>query len=256
MPTLNPSPRRARLAPVHLAAALGSALLLSACASDPSRAYTPEHETSISDAQNQYQNIRGREALRAPSQIQLTLPERGQARKAGEQPEAVAATSAPAVDPNMLPPDVLDAQGATAAVAAPLQDGSPWVRDTQTYMGTVPCYTGNTAACRAQRVTLTLSPNGRWRSRTVTVEPAQADAQPYTDEGCWRASGDQRERITLYDAKRTSSVASFSFSQGNALILRTLHDQPSTLTYRLSRQPDLDPINEHGDTQLNCQLAP
>ncbi|MCO7636911.1 copper resistance protein NlpE N-terminal domain-containing protein [Kerstersia gyiorum] len=258
LPTMRTSPlptRPARRALTPLATLLGAALLLSACASSPDGAYSSQAENSATDARNQYQDFRGREAVRAPSQLQISLPDRNNARKNANAAEAEVVAQAQVPDTE-APPDVRAASGdGPAVLPEPAYEGSPWLRDTQTYLGTVPCFTGD-ESCRAQRVTLTLSPNGRWRSRTITIDPPSNPPDSFTDQGCWRVSGDNRERITLYNTDRTQSIASFSFSHGNALILRQLHEQGSRLTYRLSRQPEIDPISELGQAAPNCHVAP
>lgn len=246
------SSRRTSLALSRQAALIGSLMLLGACAhqSKGSDAYAPQSENSASDARNQYQDFRGREAVRAPSQLQITLPERG------SQPRKNTDSNTPVQVPQdgNAPPDVLAASvTATDAPAASADDGSPWVRETQTYLGTVPCFASADAACRAQRVTLTLSPNGRWRSRTVTIDPPAATPDVQASQGCWRTAGDNRERVTLYNSERNQIIASFSFSHGNALVLRQLHEQGSSLTYRLARQPDLDPISELTGAAPECR---
>lgn len=249
--------RRAYRALTPLAAMLGGALLLSACASNTDSAYAPRAENSATDARNQYQDFRGREAVRAPSQLQISL-DRNNIRKNKQTAAAAAAEADAEAQPQdgETPPDIVAAAGdGPAVLPEPAYEGSPWLRDTQTYLGTVPCFTGD-ESCRAQRVTLTLSPNGRWRSRTVTIDPPANPPESYTDQGCWRVSGESRERVTLYNTERTQSIASFSFSHGNALVLRQLHDQGSRLTYRLSRQPEIDPISELGQAAPDCHVVP
>ncbi|CAM4226551.1 NlpE-like protein [Kerstersia similis] len=248
--------RRTRHALTPLAAVFGGALLLSACASNPDSAYAPRTENSATDARNQYQDFRGREAVRAPSQLQISL-DRSNIRKNTQANASASAAEAEAqAQSGDTPPDIVAAPGdGPPVLPEPAYEGSPWLRDTQTYLGTVPCFTGD-ASCRAQKVTLTLSPNGRWRSRTITIDPPSNPPETYTDQGCWRASGENRERVTLYNTERTQSIASFSFSHGNALILRQLHDQGSRLTYRLSRQPEIDPISELGQTAPDCHVVP
>ena len=59
-------------------------------------------------------------------------------------------------------------RGARPAVPAstPSAAAHSLVPQPQTYMGTLPCFSP-AMRCTAQRVTLTLAPNGRWRGRVA-----------------------------------------------------------------------------------------
>lgn len=192
--------------------ALVLALLLAGCAQQrmPNYYDTP-HDSTEADAQSQAQ---GRNGARAPSQIQLGFgadqkaakPQAGQA-SAGEQ---------------------------TVIKARPLAEA-------KTFLGTIPCLTG-AAACSAQRLTLTLAPDGQWRSRSVLLDKPDSKHN-IVQQGCWDVIGTQPLRIVL-KLNEQASMASMTFVNDNVLRINMINDVTPTLEYRLTRQADIDAIDE------------
>src|SRR5690606_13746258 len=145
--------------------------------------------STITDAQYQGEGAGYRQIVRAPSQLQIELkaPPPGQERA---KPEASAAAQ-----------EAAEANTASAAEAA--GSASPaahaLVPQAQTYMGTLPCLTPS-AQCAAQRITLTLAPNGRWRSRVAYLDNAGNLSKPTAEQGCWDATTERPPRVLIFDA--------------------------------------------------------
>ncbi len=245
-----PSPTAARSAPrfsllPRTALVIALAALSSACAQQ-SRApgyYNPPVESTVTDAQTQYQDSRGRSAVRPPSQLQFEIDR--------QQPTTSTTTVAAAGDPSG-PPSKSAAGSAPPQVGADTQAApintmaARVVPEPRTFMGTVPCFTPG-LQCTAQRVTLTLSPNGRWRARAVQLDtPAgQGGPAPVAEQGCWRGIPERPARVILQDADGTVR-AEFLMPASNTLRVRAVGGQSPNLDYNLSRQPDLDGIDELG----------
>ncbi len=209
------------------ATVLFSALLLAGCAQQQAPGYYDvPHDSTQADAMQQAQ---GRGNARAPSQLQFGF---GQLQEQAQ----VTAQVAPGVQ--------------ETAVAAPAQADIPRpLREPRTFLGTVPCLTdgGN---CPAQRITLTLAPSGEWRARTQFVG---ADARDnLVQQGCWSLTGRSPVRIALQTSTGATRGA-FSFVNDNVLRVVFLDDISPSLEYRLSRQADIDPINELPAAPLNCR---
>ncbi len=205
------------------ASAAFTALLLAGCAQQKEAGYyAPQRESTLTDAQHQAQ----RQGARAPSQIQLGFGE--EALKERER-QAKAEANAQAAQE----------QGTDAK----REDIRP-LREPKTFLGTIPCLTGD--SCPAARVTLTLAPNGQWRSRTQELG---ASAHTAT-QGCWDIIGSQPWRIVLR-SQQTAAASSFTFVNDNVLRVDAYNGVRPTLEYRLTRQPDVDGIDE-----LNTAPAP
>ncbi|MGB6104268.1 MAG: hypothetical protein WBF88_10540 [Pusillimonas sp.] len=192
---------------------LGAALLalaLAGCAQQqPAGYYDVPQDNTAADARNKAQ---GRSGARAPSQIQLGF---GQ-----DQPlKAVAAEPAPS---------------GPAIKARPLAEA-------RTFLGTVPCLSGE-SNCSATRITLTMAPSGEWRSRTVFLDNPDAQHN-ITQQGCWDVIGTQPLRIMLMQ-KNETSVANLTFINDNVLRINMINDIRPTLEHRLTRQADVDAIDE------------
>jgi len=214
-------PSHAPKTPQRASCALGAALIalaLAGCAQQRAPGYyNPEHDSTLSDAQQQAQGVG---ISRAPSQVQLGFgdttqkPAKPAPAKAGEKAEAPAA-AAPA-----------------ATAIRPLMEA-------RTFLGTVPCL-GDTA-CSAARVTLTLAPSGEWRSRTQVL--GQGDKAPILEQGCWVPVGSDPWRILLTTpGKQTTS--NLTFITDNTLRITSVNGVPPTLNYHLTRQADVDGIDE------------
>ena len=106
--------------------------------------------------------------------------------------------------------------------------------------------------CSAQRVTITLAPNGRWRARAAYLEQSSKNSAVQTDQGCWRASAQAVPRIVLLN-NQGNVRAELAMTSGNMLRLISMNGGTANLTYNLSRQPDLVPIDElKGKPAPNC----
>lgn len=199
----------------------GAALIaLAGCASQQP-AQQRAHDSTLSDAQAQAQ---GRATSRAPTQLQLGFGDNA--------PKA----------PLTAPSEVEQAnKAAIAAQARPL-------REPKTFLGTLPCLMGG--ACDASRTTLTLAPNGQWRARSQPLT-ATGSTSASVQQGCWEVIGVEPWRIRLRAAESESSIASLTFVNDNMLRVNSVNDHQPTLEYRLTRQADIDGIDE-----LNAVKAP
>ncbi|HYG45799.1 MAG TPA: hypothetical protein VEA17_22965 [Bordetella sp.] len=240
MPDPVPAPAPRRSSPVLLAAALAGAALAAGCAQQRTEGYyNPPSASTITDAQYQGQGAGYRQVVHAPSQLQIELKGRppgqqgkpgnaGEPAEADAEQQAVAAANAPA--------------GHSPAAQA-------LVPQAQTYMGTLPCLAPS-LQCVAQRVTLTLAPNGRWRSRTAFLDNAGKLSEPTAEQGCWDATAERPARVLLSDAAGNLRVE-FVVAANNVLRVKSVLGKTPNLNYSMTRQPDLDPIDE-----LSGQSAP
>lgn len=196
--------------------ALALVALLAACAQPQESAirYDTTRENTQIDARDHAMG----EGPRAASQIQLGFGSTGAPPAA-----AVPATAA--------------AEGQPAALPRPLAEP-------RSFLGTVPCPSGMT--CEAARFTVTLAPSGEWRSRTQLLVGNEV-RQTLTDQGCWDVIGDSPLRIALVQQNRESAMADLTFVNGNSLRVNMLNGAKPVLEHRLSRQADLDPIDELRD---------
>ncbi len=164
----------------------------------------------MSDAQMYAQ---GRTGTRAPSQIQLGFGDQdGKKHKPTAEPTAES----------------------SAVKARPLAEA-------KTFLGTLPCL-ANTPACSATRITLTMAPAGQWRSRTVMLDNPDAKNN-IIQQGCWNVIGTKPLRVLL-QMKNEATKASLSFVNDNVLLVNMINDVRPTLDYHLTRQQDIDPIDE------------
>lgn len=249
-----------------LATTISGALLTTGCAQmrEPGY-YAPPAANSNTDATYTAQGGISHSMLsQAPSQIQIPLnytPEK-------KQPDAVAAaggsaaaadgadkaSSAPAPEaggPIAAPMPAIPAAGANArmkdnvpSTAAPTDHPTQraFLPQAETFVGTIPC-SAPSAQCTAQRITLTLGPNGRWRSRATYLSSQGQPAAPQAEQGCWNVTGEHPAHLLLLDANsnpQTELVA----SADNVLSIQSIRGRAPLLPYTLTRQPDLDPIDE------------
>lgn len=192
--------------------------LLAACATPEESAlrYDTSRENTQTDARDHVMGDRPR----AASQIQLGFGSTG--------PVPVERAAAPGAESTPM-----------AAAAAPRPLAEP-----RSFLGTVPCPSGMT--CEAARFTVTLAPSGEWRSRTQLLVGNQV-RQTLTGQGCWDVIGDRPLRIALLQQNRESTLADLSFVNDNSLRVNMLNGETPVLEHRLSRQADLDPIDELKD---------
>ena len=112
----------------------------------------------------------------------------------------------------------------------------------QTFSGTLPCFHPE-MKCSAQRITLSLAPNGRWRARAAYLDQNTQNGSVQFDQGCWRGNMMNPPRIILLNTQGDAR-AELAMTNGNSLRLVSLNGSTPNLTYTLSRQPDLDAISE------------
>src|SRR5690606_16797365 len=136
-------------------------------------------------------------------------------------------------------------QEAEAAQAMPRP-----LAEARSFLGTVPCPTG--MACEASRFMVTLAPSGEWRSRTTLLVGNQP-SQSLTEQGCWNIIGNEPLRIALVHQNRDTAKADLTFVNDNMLRVHAINGVQPMLEHRLTRQADLDPIDELKDRPaLNC----
>lgn len=210
---------------LRAAAVTCAAVLLGACAQQKAPGYyTTEHDTTATDARDQ---AMGRERTQAPAQIQFGFGSTQKSKSANSN----AAAEAPA------------AAGATAVPRA--------LTEAKTFLGTVPCV-GDANACAANRITLTLAPTGEWRARTAPLNTMPGAKNATVEQGCWNVIGTQPLRIAL-QLKNKNIKASLTFVNDNVLRINSLDGVTPNLEYRLTRQADIDAINELGkNAPLQC----
>lgn len=216
------------------AAILVSTLLLSACVQMQQPGYyNLPAASSATDALAQAEGAYATQAVRAPSQIQFGLnPSAPTQQQAGATQTTTASAPAPA-----------------PAAAAPTDTlRSELIPEPQTFAGTLPCFHPE-MKCVAQRVTISMSPNGRWRARAAYLGQDNKTSQ-LADQGCWRATAQAVPRIVLLNSQGNVR-AELAMTGTNVLRLISINGDSPNLTYTLTRQPDLDPINE-----LNNQSSP
>ena len=222
----------------------GAALGAAGCAQQKTEGYyDPPTESTVTDAQYQGSGAGYRSIIRAPSQVQIAL--KPDARK--PQNQAAQAAGGQTTEDGQPVPEGADHSAAAAAPAstpapAPNAAAHSLVPQPQTYMGTLPCFSP-AMQCTAQRVTLTLAPNGRWRGRTAYLDNDPNKGPAVTEQGCWDATDERPPRVIMMDAQGNVR-AEFIVAANNVLRVRSIAGQTPNLNYNLTRQPDLDPIDE------------
>ncbi|CUR77057.1 copper resistance protein NlpE N-terminal domain-containing protein [Achromobacter xylosoxidans] len=226
----------------------GTALGAAGCAQQRTEGYyDPPVESTVTDAQYQGSGAGYRTVLRAPSQVQIAL--KPDQKKTPSQTAAAAQGAATTEDGQAVPEGADSGSVSSGAAPAPVAPASAQsaaanslVPQPQTYMGTLPCFSP-AMQCTAQRVTLTLAPNGRWRGRTAYLENDPKKAAPVVEQGCWDATDERPPRVILLDGQGNVRVE-FVVAANNVLRVRSVAGQTPNLNYNLTRQPDLDPIDE------------
>ncbi|MCX5590084.1 hypothetical protein [Alcaligenes endophyticus] len=194
-----------------------SAVLLTACAQSPLSDTQSGRGSTQTDA---LKIAQGRDALRANSQLQFGLDKQDKPLES----EQLAKTST-----NTFIPELKEAK---------------------TFLGTLPCAGADT--CALQKLTVTLAPTGQWRLRAQTID---AQGQTISESGlssmgCWVSTAVSPRRIILLNAQDTV-MADLSFSNNNVLLVNSYNQQRPTLSTSLTRQADIDPIDE-----LDTSAAP
>jgi len=208
-----------------------AAMLLIGCAD--SRApgyYDPPKASTTQDAIEYAEGARTRQVTQAPSQIQLSL----------RAPQTTAQATGMEASPEKLTPA---GQAALQKADAEVTAQSRLIPVPETFQGTLPCFHQD-MRCTAQRITLTLAPNGRWRARSSYLDRAeQLSGKPLANQGCWRAAATVPPGIILLDEKKNVRVELVMVAN-NVLRVKTIDGQSPNLSYTLNRQPDIDPIAE------------
>lgn len=231
-------PIQTRVTHLSRGAILLSALLLTACAQMQQPGYyNLPAASSATDAQAQAEAAYATQAVRPPSQIQIGL----NASAPSQQQTGLTATTNAAGNP---------ANSNSAALVSTDTLRSELIPEPQTFAGTLPCFHPE-MKCVAQRVTITISPNGRWRARAAYLGQNNKTSQ-LADQGCWRAIPQAVPRIVLLNGQGNVR-AELGMTSTNVLRLISINGDMPNLTYTLTRQPDLDPINElNNQTSPNC----
>ncbi len=226
--------------------------------------YDPPKASSATDANAIATNAYATQSVQAPAQFQIDLRQPTAEKPAATATTTQAATvSAPqvykapqnerdavatvAVSSTVLndapPPESNSSDKNTQAViATPASPQSEVVPEPTSFSGTVPCFNPN-MGCNAQKVVLSLAPNGRWRSRTTFLDQEKQAGKPMTEQGCWRTLLSSPIRIAILSSTNTER-AQFALPSDNLLRVISVDGQTPNLNYSLSRQPDLDPIKE------------
>ena len=242
--------------------------------------YNPPPASTTTDAIAQGDGIYNNQTLRAPSQIQISLQQPNTAARSTAAPAPIpssaaanprpttpgqlagtnvsSGTAATAYDAASAPADAPPvnaaptADTASNAAAAPTESlQAALIPEPQSFAGTLPCFHPE-MKCSAQRVTITLAPNGRWRARAAYLEQNGKNSTVQTDQGCWRASSQAVPRVVLLNSQGNVR-AELAMTSGDVLRLISLNGSTANLTYNLSRQPDLDSIDElKGKPAPNC----
>lgn len=223
----------------------GTVIGVTGCAKQKTEGYYDlPAESTVTDAQYQGSGAGYRNIIRAPSQVQIEL--KPDARKAQNQNNQAIPAGQTTEDGQAVPEGAEGGSGGSAPAPAPAPAASgithSLVPQPQTYMGTLPCFSP-AMQCTAQRVTLTLAPNGRWRGRTAYLENDPKKGPPVSEQGCWDATDERPPRVILMDGQGNVRVE-FLVAANNVLRVRSIGGQTPNLNYNLTRQPDLDPIDE------------
>lgn len=231
-----------------LALALAGAAGVAGCAEQKQEGYydLPRGNT-VHDAQVMGTGADYRPVVRAPAQLQIDLkaPTPTQQQQMDAQRARAVQEGRTAEDGQPVPPPAV-ASANNDATPAPAPSPSAAERSLvpqpQTYMGTLPCFAAG-MECEAQRITLTLAPNGRWRGRSAYLDSSAAQGKPIAEQGCWQVTDEKPPRVFLIGPDNNTR-AEFVVSANNVLRLRSIAGVTPNLNYTLTRQPDLDPINE------------
>ena len=210
---------------------LGLLALLAACAQQREPGfYDVSRSGTVSDARHRAQ---GDADTVAPAQLQFGFGADSQKKPA---PESAAAAAQPA-GTDAAPAAVQAAAGQAAGRPAGPGHMPRELAETRSYLGTVACPAGQ-QACPARRMTLTLAPDGQWRARSAPLDGTAATAAM----GCWHLVSTEPVRIVLQAGEQPH--ATLEFIQPNVLRLIRLDGQAPLLESRLTRQADIDPIQE------------
>ena len=229
----------------------GSALGIAGCAQQRTEGYyDPPAESTVTDAQSQGSGAGYRTVLRAPSQVQIALKPDASRKTASQQ--AQAAQAGHTTEDGQPVPEGADsgaasgvaASGAAPAPAVPASTPSAaahsLVPQPQTYMGTL----------------LLARHAVHGAARDADAGAQRPLARPRRLPGKRRQAGRAGGRTRLLERHRRTPVARdpagrqgqrtrrFAAAANNVLRVRSIAGQTPNLNYNLTRQPDLDPIDE------------
>ncbi|QIM48699.1 hypothetical protein G9Q38_05685 [Pusillimonas sp. DMV24BSW_D] len=216
---------RPRFHPATMAAI--SLITLAGCAQQQQPGYyEPPKESTLSDARSQAQ---GRQDTRAPSQLQLGFGKDQTEQSPAETQDQEATESGSADQTNVIRP----------------------LREPKTFLGTLPCNM-TLQSCSASRFTLTLAPSGEWRARAQPLD-GPATNEPFLEQGCWKVIGTEPWRIRL-QTRDDTTLSALTFEHNNLLRVNSMNNVEATLPFHLTRQADIDGINELKDQPaMNCR---
>ncbi|MGB5806073.1 hypothetical protein [Castellaniella sp.] len=203
---------------------LGLLALLAACAQQREPGfYDVARGDTVSDARHRAQGDAG---TVAPAQLQFGFGADSQKKPASDSSAAQPAG-----------PGTSDAAGQAAHPASMGKQIPQELTETRTYLGTIACPAGQ-QACPPRRMTLTLAPDGQWRARSTPLDGTAAT----TSVGCWNLISTAPTGIVLQTGDQAR--ATLEFIQSNVLRLTRLDGRAPLLESRLTRQADIDPIQE------------
>ena len=230
-------------------AALGLAALLGACASPQESAI--RYDTSRENTQRDAQSHAMAGGPSAASQVQLGFGDTGPAPVQAPRSGTAAAGAATGTEgAGSATGGGAGAGSGTGTDTGAVSTATRPLAEARSFLGTVPCPSG--FACEASRFTVTLAPSGEWRARTVLLVNNQP-SQALVDHGCWQVIGDAPMRIALMHAGKETSKGDFTFVNNNTLRVNTLNGVQPLLEHRLTRQADVDGIDEfQGQVALSC----
>ena len=168
-------------------------------------------------------HVRGRGSIHAPAQIQLGMGERSDEQSGGSSHDR----------------ELIESRQVRELL------------EPRSFLGTIPCPSSD-SNCQPVRISLTFAPAGQWRLRAQSAAP-NTSGKEYFAQGCWYRIGAEPTRIALVSASNTI-VADLSFQHDRRLQVNSFNQYQPLLETSLTRQRDLDPIEELDDQELPvCQ---
>lgn len=167
-------------------------------------------------------HVRGRGSIHAPSQLQLGIGDRGQEPQDSSHDR-----------------ELIESRQVRELL------------EPRTFLGTIPCPSSD-SNCQPVRISVTFAPAGIWRLRAHDATPGASDQEHFA-QGCWYRIGIEPTRIALVSASDTI-VADLSFQHDRRLKVNSFNQYQPLLETSLTRQRDLDPVEELDDQALPvCQ---
>ena len=223
----------------------GSALGIAGCAQQRTEGYyDPPAESTVTDAQSQApapatapscahrRKCRSRSSPTPPQDREPAGPGRASGHTTEDgQPCPKAPTAAPRL-PGARPRRPCRHPRPAPPRTASCRNRRPWV---------LPCFSP-AMQCTAQRVTLTLAPTALARPRRLPGKRRQAGRAG----GRARLLGRHRRTPVARDpaGRQGQRARRIAAAANNVLRVRSIAGQTPNLNYNLTRQPDLDPIDE------------